>query len=54
MSEFAALTGEIMNSTVFVTPLKPDGVAILRVLISATVDAMVPDATPLASVVDPG
>ena len=52
--EFAATGAPGIKVTVLVTVPKPAGVAMLTVLVSATVDLMVPEAWPEAFVVEPG
>lgn len=52
--EFATFGTPATKATVLVTPLKPLGVAILKVFVSATVVAIVPVAMPDASVVAAG
>lgn len=52
--EFATTGAPAINPTVAVTPVKPLGAVMLSVFVSATVEVMVPVATPDASVVDAG
>lgn len=52
--EFAATADPETNVTVDVTPVKPAGVAMLIVFVSAVVEAIVAVATPEALVVEPG
>jgi len=52
--EFATTGVPAVKVTVAVTPLNPAGVAILRVFVCATVEAIEPVATPEAFVVEPG
>lgn len=54
MLEFAANGAPATKATVAVTPVKPLGVAMLTVLVSATVVAIVPVAMPEAFVVEAG
>lgn len=54
MEEFTAETEPLVKVTVFVTEVNPLGVVMLRVLVWATVAAIVPVATPDAFVTAPG